>query len=185
MLREKNRKAKNKFITVHPTHSCELCYHELLTKAFYVFHCGHGYHRECLIEALEHYETKNIHLRTLLDQIKQFHSEIQTIKHKHELAVQDSMPREAETISWYSNIKRRIKDSIAPSEMREDVQMSREDATKIRELFSIIDGKLKEECYLCGQMLLDQLDNDIALDEMEKDEVDTLYYSEKHSWNLD
>ena len=95
------------------------------------------------------------------------------------------MPRESETISWYSNIKRRIKDSIAPQEMREDIKMSKQDLTKIRELYSIIDNKLKEECYLCGQMLLDQLDNDIALDPMEDDEVAMLYYSEKNSWNLD
>ena len=60
ILREKNRRAKNKFITVHPSQTCELCYNELLSKAFFIFHCGHGFHRDCLIDHIETYETKSL-----------------------------------------------------------------------------------------------------------------------------
>lgn len=78
-LRDKNRRSKNKFITVNPFQTCEICYQELLSKAFYVFHCGHGYHRDCLLDSIENYETKNYRLSSMIELIRGFHSEIKNI----------------------------------------------------------------------------------------------------------
>ncbi|KAK0526251.1 tethering complex subunit [Tilletia horrida] len=42
-------KLSERFITVEPTESCNLCSLPLLTRQFYVFHCRHSFHADCLI----------------------------------------------------------------------------------------------------------------------------------------
>ena len=38
---------------------------------------------------------------------------------------------------------------------------------------------------MCGEFLIDQLDNDICIEPTEKEEVDSLYYQEKNSWRIE
>ncbi|KAK0565646.1 tethering complex subunit [Tilletia horrida] len=42
-------KLSERFITVEPNESCTLCGLPLLTRQFYVFHCRHSFHADCLI----------------------------------------------------------------------------------------------------------------------------------------
>ncbi|KAE8215675.1 hypothetical protein CF327_g1075 [Tilletia walkeri] len=48
-IQEDISKLAERFITVEPTESCTLCGLPLLTRQFYVFHCRHSFHADCLI----------------------------------------------------------------------------------------------------------------------------------------
>lgn len=188
-LREKNKKFKNKFISVHPTQTCEICFTSLLSQTFYAFHCGHGFHRECLIDELEHYETKNYKLVSKVDLIKAFAGAISSTKSKAAFLrnEEQSMDPQDRAMSWFSGFAKKIRNSFAPgaAEMDERAKLSAEDQKKVDDLYSQIDMRLKEECYLCGEMLLDTLDNDIAVDVEDEDKVKYMYYEQKNSWEID
>lgn len=188
-LREKNRKFKNKFISVHPTQSCEICYTSLLSQTFYAFHCGHGFHRECLIEELEHYETKNYKLNAKADLLRTFAGEIRATKSKAAFLRNEETKTIVDgdrAMSWFTGIAKRIRNSIAPdaNEINERAKLSLEDQRRVDDLYSQIDMRLKEECYLCGAILLDTLDNDIAVDIDEEDRVRFMYQEQKQSWEI-
>ena len=87
-------------------------------------------------------------------------------------------------MSWISGITRRIKDSLAPQAMiEESKQIPEGEKAKIIDLYERIDKKFKEECYLCGSMLLDTLDNDIKTETDER--IEEIYYHDRDSWKID
>lgn len=187
-LRDKNRKFKNKFISVHPTQTCELCFTSLFAKTFYAFHCGHGFHRECLLSELQNYETKNYVLIPKIDLMKAFLGEINATKSKAEFLKNEETFADPQdrTMSWFTGFAKKIKNTLAgPAELVERSRLSKEDQVKVDDLYSQIDSRLKEECYLCGEMLLDTLDNDIAMDPEEEDRVKYMFYEQKSSWEID
>lgn len=188
-LREKNRKFKNKFISVHPTQTCEICFTSLLSQTFYAFHCGHGFHRECLLEELQHYETKNYKLVSKVELLRTFAGEINATKSRAEFLRNEETGFDPQdrTMSWFSGFAKKIRNSFAPgaSELAERAKLSEEDQRKVDDLFGQIDERLKEECYLCGEMLLDTLDNDVPLDQDEEDRVKFMYYDQKSGWDID
>ena len=69
------------------------------------------------------------------------------------------------SFSWISGLTWKIKDSLHTLEQQKDEEakgrLPKEDEEKVWDLFSRLDDKLKEECFLCGQYLIDSLDNDI------------------------
>lgn len=188
-LRDKNRKFKNKFISVHPTQSCEICFTSLLSQTFYAFHCGHGFHRECLIDELENYETKNYKLVSKVDLLKTFAGEIKATRSKAEFLrnEEQNLDPQDRAMSWFTGFAKKIRNSIAPgaAEMSERSKLSEEDQRKVEDLYSQIDMRLKEECYLCGEFLLDTLDNDIPVDPDEQDKIKYMYYEQKQGWEID
>ncbi|CAI2378217.1 unnamed protein product [Moneuplotes crassus] len=188
-LRDKNRKFKNKFISVHPSQTCELCFTPLLKQTFYAFHCGHGFHRECLVDELESYETKNYKLISKVDLLKAFSGEIRTTQSKAEYLEQEegSFDPQDRAMSWFTGLTKRLRNSIAPGSntMTERATLSAEDQDRVEDLYSQIDMRLKEECYLCGEMLIDTLDNDIAVEEDDEQRVGYMYYVQKQSWEIE
>lgn len=188
-LREKNRKFKNKFISVHPTQSCEICYDTLLSQTFYAFHCGHGFHRECLINDLETYETKNYRLVSKVTLLRTFAGEIRATRSKAEFLKNEETKFDPQdrAMSWITGFAMKLRNSIAPTanEFNDKSTLSHEDQRKVEDLYSQIDMRLKEECYLCGEMLLDALDNDIAMDEEEKENIKYMYHEQKTSWEIE
>jgi hypothetical protein len=189
-LREKNRKSKNKFISVHPTQTCEICFTSLLKQTFYAFTCGHGFHRECLIEELETYETKNHMLVSKIELLRTFFGEIKAIQSRAEFLKSEETKEfdpQDRAMSWFTGFAKKIRNSIAPgqNEMSETPKLSIKDQRNVENIYSQIDLRLKEECYLCGDILLDSLDNDVAIDSDEEDKVKYMYYSEKNSWDIE
>lgn len=73
--------------------------------------------------------------------------------------------------SWFSGFTQKIRDSIAPTLVEENAaRLSKEEQHQVNAFYSRINDKLNSECFYCGTMLIDSLDNDIALDEEDDDE---------------
>lgn len=54
-IREEIKEFRNKFTIVKTTDKCIVCSYAILTRAFYVFPCGHMFHSDCLIsEVMPH-----------------------------------------------------------------------------------------------------------------------------------
>jgi len=89
-------------------------------------------------------------------------------------------------MSWFTGLTKKLRNSIAPGSVgpTEAATLSIEDQNRVEDLYSQIDMRLKEECYLCGDMLIDTLDNDIALDQDEEDRVMYLFDNQKSSWDI-
>jgi len=142
-----------------------------------------------LIEELENYETKNYKLVSKVDLLRAFSGEIKATQSKAEFLKEDegSYDPSDRAISWFTGLKNKLRNSIAPGpqEMGDRATLSIEDQSRVEDLYSQIDMRLKEECYLCGEMLIDTLDNDVAVDEDEEELVKYMYHSQKSSWEIE
>ena len=143
-------------------YSCEICFTSLLSQTFYAFHCGHGFHRECLIDELEHYETKNYKLVSKMELLRTFAGEIKATQSKAEFLrnEEQNFDPQDRTMSWFSGLAKKFKSSIysGPGDINDRAKLSAEDQRKVEDLYGQIDIIMKEECYLCGEMLIGNAD---------------------------
>jgi len=97
----------------------------------------------------------------LVDLIKPFNSEIKAIKSKFEMYKHDENWKQGgsidSTYSWisgYKKVTKILKESLTTNEMKEEEErrsrIPLEIQNKIEEIYSKLDEKLKEECYMCG-----------------------------------
>ena len=159
---------KAKYRSVHPTQSCEICFTSLLAQTFYAFHCGHGFHRECLVDELEHYETKNYKLISKMELLRTFAGEIKATQSKAEFLrnEEQNFDPQDRTMSWFSGLAKKFKSSIysGSGDVNDRAKLSIEDQRKVEDLYGQIDIIMKEECYLCGEMLIGNFYLFVALD---------------------
>jgi len=47
-LKGELRGLKNRYIEIKGDHKCEECTRSIFVEEFYIFPCGHGYHKSCL-----------------------------------------------------------------------------------------------------------------------------------------
>jgi hypothetical protein len=57
---------RNKHITINPGQSCDICFGTIFDKEFYVYPCGHCFHRECVHAYLQDYKAKDSHVKHIL-----------------------------------------------------------------------------------------------------------------------
>lgn len=143
-----------------------------------------------MIEELENYETKNYKLVSKVDLLRAFSGEIKATQSKAEFLKEDegSFDPSDRAMSWFTGWTKKLRNSIAPESqgMGDRATLSIEDQNRVEDLYSQIDMRLKEECYLCGEMLIDTLDNDIAVDEDEEELVKYMCHSQKQtSWEIE
>ena len=147
VLRQNTRKQKHKFIMVHPTQHCDLCFAGLLSKEFYVFPCLHGFHRECLLRVLKHYQTKDFKVASMLELVKSLDGNIEAIRSRAALLAQESgeLPPSAfgeldekRKSSWFSGLASMIRNSFAPNKnllAEAQKRLSPEDENTVKELY--------------------------------------------------
>lgn len=111
-----------------------------------------------MIDELEQYETKNYRLVSKVDLLRVFAGEIKAIQSKAEFLKNEEQAFDPQdrTMSWFSGFAKKIRNSIIPGavDMNDRSKLSVEDQRKVDDLYGQIDITLKEECYLCGEMLI-------------------------------
>jgi len=77
-LRTEKRNQRNKHITISPGQACDLCFISVFEREFYVFPCGHAFHRDCVFDFLcnDSYGPKDPKVGMMRDKAKSKLSEI-------------------------------------------------------------------------------------------------------------
>lgn len=224
LLRKQKRKQRHKHITVNPSQMCDLCFTSIFKKEFYVFPCLHAFHRECVYRYLKNYDTKDPAVRTRVDTIKGYFAQIETIKQKAVLiqtggsgsmfggmsgsnSMMGGMSEEEGKKSMISDIRNLFTKSfrggagLIPGMSGSNQQMDQttkilqqKDQEDIRRIFNVIDELLTRECFFCGSLLIDMVDNDVVLtqhldfarefEQTSRDEIERLGKMGDEDWSI-
>lgn len=206
LLRKQSRKYKHKHITINPSQMCDICFKPIFDREFYLYPCLHAYHRVCVQQKLEKYFTKDIEVKVVVDKLK---SCFDQIKAKRDQALQLAQQHsgsfsDGAGASYMNDIEKlasgisglvqkganfikdsntatgRIGSALGLGASQEAINAIQEkDKQMIEQKLQEIDSILTSECYFCGSLLIDQVDNDIELREpIEGDEFDGDYEPE-------
>lgn len=183
LLRKQQRKQRNKHITINPSQMCDLCFTNVFRKEFFVFPCLHTFHRECVFKALRNYETKDPKVRVVVEKVKSLFGEIENIKQRA-VFIQQSQTASGSMFggafglggtaedemkkSYISDIRnfftKSMKGGMVGGVGAANQQvLAQKDQEDIRRVFNKIDEILTRECFYCGSILIDMVDNDIFL----------------------
>lgn len=207
LLRNQQRKMKHKSITISPSQTCDLCFKPVFDKEFYVFPCHHAFHRMCIQNKLDNYQTRDVGTKVAIEKLKSCFNQIDAIRDKAQLISNSDLGGRGSQImdadkggsylnditSGFSSLMAKTKEVIrdphnnnpqsqSGRNMHEIFAMRQNDEKQIREKLKEIDEILTRECLFCGSMLIDMIDNDIDADysEMfaEQDEGDDFAFKE-------
>ena len=68
---------QNRSVEIDSNNKCEECFKLLFNEEFYIFPCMHGFHRQCLFEAIREQPTTD---REKMENIEKLDSEIRNLK---------------------------------------------------------------------------------------------------------
>jgi len=184
-LRKKQRKQRHKHITITPTQECDLCGTSIFKKEFYVFPCLHAFHRDCIYRQLKNYQSKDPKVEKNVAKLIGLFNKIETIKAKAAFVhtelyqggssagsmlnrLTGQAPQQAfddtNKNSLISDIKnyftKSVRAGMMPAAQTSQILQQR-DQEEIRNTLNLIDDILTRECFYCGALLLDMIDNDV------------------------
>lgn len=187
-LRKKQRKQRHKHITINPAQECDICSQSIFKREFYVFPCLHAFHRECIWKKLKDYQSKDSRTDKTVQKIKSLFGKIENIKAKaafvhSELGssgssgtgifktasgVAQNLFDDGNKNSLISDIKNYFTKSIRPGMTtstgpgnQTSQILQQRDQEEIRNTLNQIDDLLTKECFFCGSLLMDMIDNDV------------------------
>lgn len=84
-LRNQQRKMKHKSIMISPSQTCDLCFKPIFEKEFYVFPCQHAFHRLCIQNKLDNYQTRDVGTKVTIEKLRSCFQQIDAIRQKAQL----------------------------------------------------------------------------------------------------
>ena len=86
-LRTQKRSQRNKNITINPGQTCDICFGSVFdNREFFVYPCGHAFHRECIRAYLQSYVAGDPKIGVVIQQLQANYEEIDKIKMSYLLA---------------------------------------------------------------------------------------------------
>jgi len=135
---------------------CDYCGKPLLGEGkFYVFQCGHGFHKTCLIQKL--FAHRSYGTRTKVEKLEVleiFKQKMQILLRKRGFPIE--MTQGIEVLNYAAELLKRGKVEFN-GEIKE-IKLSAEDYQVLGVYNSQLEGLLTDECILCGNMFIDTLD---------------------------
>jgi len=148
---------RQKYGMVGDVQECDQCRQPLTTQAFFLFPCQHVFHTDCYTREVQRHLSPVVKQQLemlkgrLRDELRQ--EEIQRTK-STEKELESSLSTFAQTIS---NVLDRNDD--APEETHDENSTSDSiDVSTIEQLKDEIDRLLADECFLCGDIMIDSID---------------------------
>lgn len=162
-----------------------MCFISVFEREFYVFPCGHAFHRDCVFDFLcsENYTPKDPKVRVMKDKARSKLNDINQTR-----AVGKEMRRTAnETnnqrndsedkglLSGIFNTLSFRAGSVASKDQlnslnEQQKKFTLDEEKKIRQKLADIDAIFKSECIFCGIVLLDMIDNTITIEDDKESE---------------
>jgi len=156
-LKGELRNLKNRFFEIRGDQKCEDCSRGIFTEEFYVFPCGHCYHKECLKKKMK---VTNAYPEKI--------EEIETLDKKLTKLITDLNISQASskstTVAFLETFNPFLKKDSAPTG-RTGSQVNAELEKQIKETRERLDFLLAGECLSCGRYLIETITLGFDLDD--------------------
>ena len=141
LVKQELREIRQRYIELDGLQACELCMKPVMKRHFYLFPCSHAYHKDCLLETL-------LPVLTQKDRHK---------ANKLKRLVDEQSDLEGRVILTSSNRPSRSGKEAPPPDPERSAAVQRD-----------IDEFLEKQCYLCGDLFIESIREDMTEGQYEK-----------------
>ena len=141
LVKQELREIRQRYIELDGLQACELCSKPVMKRHFYLFPCSHAFHKDCLLETL-------LPVLTQKDRHK---------AHKLKKLVDEQSELDGRVILTTSNRPSKSGREVPAPNPERSAALQRE-----------IDEFLEKQCYLCGDLFIESIGEDMTESQYEK-----------------
>jgi len=141
LVKQELREIRQRYIELDGRQACELCSKPVMKRHFYLFPCSHAFHKDCLLETL-------LNVLTQKDRHK---------AHKLKKLVDEQSELDGRVILTTSNRPSKSGREMPAPNPERSAALQRE-----------IDEFLEKQCYLCGDLFIESIGEDMTESQYEK-----------------